>query len=1003
MRAEQKTQEQLLNELEHYRRVIRSALLRYGVATLASGVVLWLALGFRRWIAPPIFPMFLAAVAFSAWYGDLGPGLLTALLAVLAIHHFFLPLAYPPALADLSAFVQLAAFGLAALLISLLNALLHAARRRTEEEQWLFHLLVEDIKDYAIFLLDPGGRVVSWNKGAERVQGYQEGEILNRHFSCFYTPRGIQRGKPRHALRVAAAEGRYEEEGWRVRRDGSRFWASTVITVLRDRAGNIKGFSNVTRDITRRKRLEKKMRQQNEYLATLNETALALMNRLELDDLLKTIVTRAGALVGTPHGFVCLLEPEGADMVVQVGVGILNQYVGHRRRRGEGLVGKVWQTGKPLAVKDYGTWPDHLTDVDFNLLCAVVGVPLKSGPEVVGVLGLTYLEEGRAFGEDQILLLTRFAELASIALDNARLYAAAQRELAERKRAEEQIRFQASLLDQVRNAVIATDLEGRILYWNKFAEMLYQWRSEEMTGKSILEVIAYQEQKERAEEILENLKTADHWEGEFTAQRKDGTTFPVYAVAVPIKEANGSIKGFVGVSMDIAQRKRDEETIRHLAYYDALTDLPNRVLFTNRLNLMIAHARRNRQLLAVMFLDLDRFKTINDTLGHTIGDRLLQSVAQRVRRCLREVDTVARLGGDEFALLLLGITHVEDAARIARKILETLKPSFTFEDHELRITASIGIALYPNDGEDAQTLLKNADTAMYQAKEQGRNSYKFYNPTMNATALERLALENSLRRALERGEFVVHYQPRVNLATGHIVGMEALVRWQHPELGLIPPSTFIPVAEETNLIVALGEWVLRTACAQNKAWQEAGFPPLCVSVNLSAHLFKKRNLVEMVAWAVRETGLDPDCLDLEVTEGTVMENAETTISTLRGLKGMGIRLSIDDFGTGYSSLNYLKRFPIDTLKIDQSFVQDIFTDPDDAEIAKLIVAMAHSLKLKVIAEGVETEEQLAFLHAHQCDEMQGYLFSKPVPAEVFTQFLQEGRRLATGRGLRITD
>jgi len=394
-----------------------------------------------------------------------------------------------------------------------------------------------------------------------------------------------------------------------------------------------------------------------------------------------------------------------------------------------------------------------------------------------------------------------------------------------------------------------------------------------------------------------------------------------------------------------------------------------------------------------MFLDLDRFKIINDTLGHPMGDRLLKGVAQRLRSCLREGDTVARLGGDEFMVVLPAIAHAEDAARVGQRILDALSVPFNFEGHELHIGVSIGIALYPNDGKSAEALLKNADIAMYRAKEQGRNNYQFYTPALNDMAFERLTLENSLRRALERREFVVHYQPQVSLNTGQIVGMEALVRWRHPELGLVAPMKFIPVAEETGLIVPIGEWVLQMACAQNKAWQEAGFPPLRVTVNLSARFFRRKDLMETVARILKETGLDPDYLELELTEGTTMENAEATIRTLHELKEMGVHLSIDDFGTGYSSLSYLKRFPLATLKIDRLFVQDITTSSDGAVITLAIIAMAHSLGLKVIAEGVETEEQLAFLRAHRCDEMQGYLFSRPIPAEAFTQLLREGRRL----------
>jgi diguanylate cyclase (GGDEF)-like protein len=461
----------------------------------------------------------------------------------------------------------------------------------------------------------------------------------------------------------------------------------------------------------------------------------------------------------------------------------------------------------------------------------------------------------------------------------------------------------------------------------------------------------------------------------------------------PLQSQRG---GVVVIHIDITERKQAEEMVHHLAYHDPLTGLPNRVLFNDHLTLELAHARRNKCMVAVIFLDLDRFKTINDTLGHAIGDQLLQEVAKRLRSCLREGDTVARLGGDEFMLLLPGITHGEDVAKVVRRILEVLKPPFNLDGHELHITSSMGISLYPSDGGDAETLIKNADAAMYRTKEQSRGTYQFYTPSMNAKAFERLILENDLRRALERQEFVVYYQPQVSLHTGQIVGVEALVRWQHPEKGLVPPMEFIPLAEETGLIIPLGDWVFRMACAQNQTWQKAGFSPLRVAVNLSARRFKQKGLIKDIVRILKETGLDPDYLELELTESHLMENVEATLSTLHELKAMGIHLSIDDFGTGYSSLSYLKRFPIDKLKIDRSFVLDISDNPDDAAIAVAIIAMAHSLKLKVTAEGVETKEQLEFLRAYQCDEMQGYYFSRPVPTEIMTQLLQEGRRLNLG-------
>jgi len=478
---------------------------------------------------------------------------------------------------------------------------------------------------------------------------------------------------------------------------------------------------------------------------------------------------------------------------------------------------------------------------------------------------------------------------------------------------------------------------------------------------------------------------------EWTHCRLDGTEFPA-EVSLTAMELDGK-PVLQATVRDITERKHYESQLERQANYDALTGLANRNLFQDRLSQALISARRNDRGLAVLFIDLDNFKHINDSLGHDAGDLLLTQVAARLVGNVREGDTVARQGGDEFVLILSEIREEDDVQVVAQKILKAMSAPFDIKGRELHITCSIGIASYPKDGEDSQTLLKNANAAMYRAKEMGRNNAQYYAAEMNVRAMERLVLENGLHHALERDEFLLHYQPQVDLQTGEITGMEALVRWQHPELGLVSPAMFIPVAEDSGLIVALGEWVLRTACAQNKAWQLAGLKPISIAVNLSARQFRQPDLVEMVAAILRETGLDPVCLELELTESLVMQDVEATIATLSRLKAMGLKLSVDDFGTGYSSLSYLKRFPIDTLKIDQSFVRDITTDPDDAAIAKAIISMAHDMQLRVIAEGVETEAQKSFLRLRRCDEMQGYFFSRPVPAVEFENLLREGSSL----------
>jgi diguanylate cyclase (GGDEF)-like protein len=456
----------------------------------------------------------------------------------------------------------------------------------------------------------------------------------------------------------------------------------------------------------------------------------------------------------------------------------------------------------------------------------------------------------------------------------------------------------------------------------------------------------------------------------------------------------------LAIVRDITERKQTEERVIRLAYHDSLTGLLNRHSFKDLLTQSVALAQRHGRYVATLFLDLDRFKRINDTLGYNVGDLLLQGVADRIQECVRKSDRaarnacelgacrVSRLGGDEFTILLPEIRQVQDAALVARRILETISRPFLLAGHEIFINGSMGITVYPLDGEDADTLLKNADSAMYSAKEQGRNNFQFYSESMNASSYKRLALETSLRKALDREEFRAFYQPQIDIASGKITGMEALIRWKHPEIGLVPPNDFIPLAEETGLIVSIGEWVLSAACIHNKALQDMGLPPKRVAVNISSFQFRRESLVNTVKKALKISGLDPCYLELELTESAIMKNMEESSGILHELKSMGLRVAIDDFGTGYSSLAYLKRFPLDILKIDRSFIMNIPEDQDNAAIATAIIAMAHSLNLEVIAEGVESREQYAFLRELGCDGVQGFLFSPALPKGEISEFLK---------------
>ena len=436
-----------------------------------------------------------------------------------------------------------------------------------------------------------------------------------------------------------------------------------------------------------------------------------------------------------------------------------------------------------------------------------------------------------------------------------------------------------------------------------------------------------------------------------------------------------------GTIEDITDRKRAEEQVQFLAFYDGLTGLPNRALLRDRLASALASARRRNEKVALLFLDLDRFKVVNDSLGHSCGDLLLQEVAGRLRNSTREHDTVARLGGDEFIISISSIKEVPDAAIAAERIMDAMAAEFVIQGHRLSVQCSIGISLYPEHGTDSETLVKNADAAMYCAKESGRNAFRFFTEHMNAQVMERLTIEHNLRIALDKKELFLVYQPQTEVTTGKIIGVEALLRWQHPELGLVPPDRFIRVAENSGLILPIGEWVLRTACSQARRWQNQGLTPIPVAVNVSAVQFRQEGFRTLVKRVLQETGLPPQFLELELTESLLLSNADLTFPALQELKEMGVKLAIDDFGTGYSSLSYLRQFPVNRLKIDRSFIRDVAVNPDDAAITSAIISLGKSLNLKVIAEGVENEAQMSFLRAHQCDEIQGYYFSKPLTAD----------------------
>ncbi|CAH1086749.1 EAL domain-containing protein [Candidatus Nitrotoga sp. 1052] len=567
-------------------------------------------------------------------------------------------------------------------------------------------------------------------------------------------------------------------------------------------------------------------------------------------------------------------------------------------------------------------------------------------------------------------------------------------DITERKEATERLRLFARIFDTINEGVVVTDADkNNIMFVNPAFTAITGYSATEAIGKNPRILHSGLMDKAFYDRMWQSIKKTGRWQGEITDRRKNGESYVEWLSISTMKDERGESSHYIAVVSDISERKAAEERMVYIAQHDFLTNLPNRMMLHDRLTQAIAHAGREQRKVAVMFLDLDRFKAINDTLGHLVGDKLLKIVADRISSVARTSDTVSRLGGDEFAIMLPYIENTDDIATIAVKLLTSIAGPCVIDGNEIEVTTSIGISVFPEDGNDSESLIAHADAAMYQAKGNGRNNYQFFTHEMNRRTLERILIKNKLSHAMERNELFLLYQPQVDLQSGRIIGAEALVRWDNPLYGKVLPAQFIPIAEENGLIPPIGEWVLREACRQNQEWRKLGLMKITMAVNLSVVQFRQKNLGEIIKAILHESGLAPSGLELEITEGVVMQDAEAAILLLEEMKEMGLKLSVDDFGTGYSSLSYLKRFPIDKFKIDQSFVHDLTTDTDDAVIVSTIISMAHSLKLKVIAEGVETAEQLAFLKQQGCDEIQGYYFSQPISAEQFTKLLSSGSGL----------
>ncbi|MEG3617297.1 EAL domain-containing protein [Magnetovibrio sp. PR-2] len=562
-------------------------------------------------------------------------------------------------------------------------------------------------------------------------------------------------------------------------------------------------------------------------------------------------------------------------------------------------------------------------------------------------------------------------------------------EILERRRAEDKLRLAGEVIEALNEGVVIINPDFRISSINPAYTSISGYESGEVLGNYPINHTALSQGSAMFDDMWSGLEMQGRWEGEFWNLRKSGEEYAERLSVTAITSPSGEVMQFAAIISDITKRKQDEERILYQANYDSLTGLPNRSLFLDRLTQAINTMSRTDKNLALLFIDLDGFKLVNDTLGHDVGDMLLKETAKRLGTCVRTGDTVARLGGDEFTIIMPNLDDARNAPLVAQRVLDSLGRAFLLSGHEAFVSGSIGITIYPDDADDASDLLKNADAAMYRAKEEGKANFQFFTVDMNEQVQERMVLKNGLTKALENQEFNLLYQPKLDLVTNRVTSAEALMRWQNPELGLVSPVRFIPILEETGMVVEVGEWAIHTACKQHKAWLRQGLPPIKVAVNLSARQLRDPNFVDIVKSALKRNDLPPSAIEIEITESMLMSDATVIVAALEDLHNFGIHISMDDFGTGYSSLSYLKRFPIDTIKIDRSFVNDIHTSTDDAEIIHTIINMGHTLNRKIIAEGVEIVEQLDILKEYNCDEIQGYYFSKPLSSEDFTTFIGE--------------
>ncbi len=753
------------------------------------------------------------------------------------------------------------------------------------------------------------------------------------------------------------------------------------------------------REIAERKHVEEALRRSNRAMRMFRECNDAMVHAVSESGMLNDICRNIVGIGGYSLAWVGYGGREGmTDMTPVAWAGNGGRPTAeYPRGRGGGARGRCpvaealfsGRTSINGINRAYELW---LEEEAPNCCFSAVAFPLRGAEGVFGALYI-HAEEPEAFDPEEVRILSDLADELAYGITSLRSGIGM-------RRAEDALRLRQRAVESSSNGIMITDAVAPgnpIIYVNPAFERITGYSATEVTGRNARFLFGDDREQLGLEDIRAALREKREGRAVLRNYRRDGSLFWNDLSISPVRDESGKVTNFLGIINDITERKQYEEQLEYHAGHDTLTGLPNRNLLADRIGQALSYAGRYRRMVAVLFADLDNFKFINDSLGHDTGDQLLKIATGRLLQCVRSIDTVARHGGDEFVVVIPDIAKSEEAADVARRIQDAVCRPFEVGGHELVVSCSIGISVFPRDGTDSGTLLKNADVAMYRAKEQGRNNFQFYTAELNEKAVARMTMEKHLRRALERGEFLLHYQPQVDVKVGRIIGAEALLRWQNPELGFILPERFIPLAEDTGLIVPIGEWVLKAACEQNMKWQDAGLPPLLMAVNLSPRHFRRVRLVETVDSILRETGLDPRFLDLEIIESLLLNDVENAIVTLRKFKELGVLLTMDDFGTGYSSLGYLKRFPFDKIKIDRSFVRDITGDPGSAAIAGTIISLARNLDLRVIAEGVETEGQLEFLISHGCDEIQGFYFSYPLTADEFDRALRKDKHIVFPR------